>query len=50
MTDQQLFLMISIPSGISGLGMLVNVFYFVTIISRMKSLENRLALKIREGN
>jgi hypothetical protein len=50
MTDQQLCLMISIPAGISGLGTLVSTFFFARIISRMKSFENRLALKIREGN
>jgi hypothetical protein len=50
MSDQQLYLLIAIPSGITGLGILVNVFYFVTIISRMKSSENRLALNIRQRN
>jgi hypothetical protein len=45
MPDQQLYLLIAIPSGVTGLGILVNVFYFVRIISRMKSFENRLALK-----
>jgi hypothetical protein len=50
MSDQQLYLLIAIPSGITGLGILVNVFYFVTIILRMKSSENRLAPNIRQRN
>ena len=45
MTDQQLYLLIAIPSGINALGILVNVFFFVTTVSRMKSSKNRLALK-----
>ncbi|MGA3186467.1 MAG: hypothetical protein ABSF22_05090 [Bryobacteraceae bacterium] len=51
MTDQQLYLVIGIPSGITGLGILVNVIWFLRIISQMKSFETRLALKIlRQGN
>jgi hypothetical protein len=45
MTDQQIYLLIGIPSGINALGVLVNVFFFESIISRLKSLENRVALK-----
>ena len=50
MSDQQLHLLIWIPSGITVLGMLVHVLLFESIISRMKSFENRVALNIRQGN
>jgi hypothetical protein len=45
MTDQQLCLLMAIPSGIACLGILVNVSWFVRIISRLKSFENRVAQK-----
>ena len=50
MTDQQFYLLIGTPSGITVLGMLVNMLFFESIISRLKNFENRVALNIREGN
>jgi hypothetical protein len=50
MTEQQFYLLIGIPSGITVLGMLVSVFLFESIISRLKSFENRVALNIKQGN
>jgi hypothetical protein len=46
MTEQQLYFAIGIPSLIAILGILVNVSYFVTINSRIASLENRLDTRI----
>jgi hypothetical protein len=42
MTDVQLYMTIGIPGGLALLGILVNISYFVTINSRIQSLENRL--------
>lgn len=50
MTDQQFHLLVGIPSVITVLGMLINVLFFESMISRLKSLENRVALNIRQGS
>jgi hypothetical protein len=50
MTDRHFHLLIGIPSGFTVLGVLVNVFFFESIISRLKSFEKRVALKTRQGN
>jgi len=42
MSDVQLYLAAGLPSAIALIGILVNVGYFVTINSRIQSLENRL--------
>jgi flagellar capping protein FliD len=45
-TDQQLYLTIGIPTIAVLIGILVNVGYFVTINTRINSLEGRLDSRI----
>ncbi|MCC6590456.1 MAG: hypothetical protein IT168_27435 [Bryobacterales bacterium] len=42
MTDQQLYLMAGVPTLVTLVGILINVGYFVSIINRLTSMENRL--------
>ncbi len=46
MTDQQLYLLTGLPTLTALVGILVNVGYFISINSRISSLEGRLDSRI----
>jgi len=46
LTDQQLYLVVGLPTVTALIGILVNVSYFVSINARINSLEMRLDARI----
>ncbi|HML18428.1 MAG TPA: hypothetical protein VK419_15465 [Bryobacteraceae bacterium] len=46
MTEQQLYLVVGLPTITALIGILVNIGYFVSIHGRINSLESRLDVRI----